>query len=684
MRLLKNLGTGRKLTLLIISLTVPVAVLTSMLVVEQNIAIDFARKEIMGVTYLSPLRGLLQAVVARQSPSAPGSSDEATVRDNQPNPQAPIDHHVIENLDALDSQYGAILQTADSWRAIRQEWADPKTRASAEDADARFARHARLTTSILDLIAQVGDSSNLILDPDLDSYYLMDVAVVQLPSLLVELGRLRDLAARDVTSRASLEQEKLQLIKLAENIQVRTQGIQRGLNKAFAANSTLGPRLETQSATFAALSKDFIGFADRFTSGGESLAGPANELLPSGNRAIEAGFKLNDTVAIALRELLERRIDHFQDKQSLSLAGIGFCLIVALGLAYGISASITKPLRKAIAVSDRIAHGDLTVRIQADSRDEAGQLLQAMQTMVGQLRNTVSHVTQATGTVNSAAAEIAQGSADLAQRTEEQASALEETASSMEELTSTVQHSADHAGQANQLASAARAQAEQGGQVIEQAVSAMTAIHQSSQKIADIIGVIDEIAFQTNLLALNAAVEAARAGEQGRSFAVVASEVRKLAQRSADAAKEIKSLITDSVGKVEDGGRLVERSGQTLAKIVVATKKVSDIVAEMAAASREQATGIEQVNKAILQMDQVTQQNAALVEQTAAASHAMGEQARELQRLMAFFRLDDQQTWSDAPATDTQDVGAGLAQPRIAHPARHRHHHRRTGGHAAA
>jgi methyl-accepting chemotaxis protein len=313
--------------------------------------------------------------------------------------------------------------------------------------------------------------------------------------------------------------------------------------------------------------------------------------------------------------------------------------IVLIGL---LTRTIQRPIggepAEIAAITGQIASGDLTVRF-TETGKETG-IYAAMRDMTRQLRDMVTQVTQATSQVSAAAAEIAQGSADLSQRTEKQASALEETAASMKELTLTVQQSADNAGQANHLAGAARNQAEQGGYVVGQGVAAMSAISASSRKIADIISVIDEIAFQTNLLALNAAVEAARAGEQGRGFAVVASEVRKLAQRSADAAKEIKALITDSVAKVEDGGKLVEQSGKTLNDIVIAVKKVSDIVAEMAAAAREQASGIEQVNKAILQMDQVTQQNAALVEKTAAASHAMGEQARELEDRMRFFKLD--------------------------------------------
>ncbi|MCP5158097.1 MAG: methyl-accepting chemotaxis protein [Gammaproteobacteria bacterium] len=335
-------------------------------------------------------------------------------------------------------------------------------------------------------------------------------------------------------------------------------------------------------------------------------------------------------------------------------------IVAGIGLAFLLARLIRRPIggepAEMAAMTQQIAQGNLTVRF-TDTGKETG-IYAAMRDMTRQLRDMASKITQATSQVSSAAAEIAQGSADLSQRTEEQASALEETASSMEELTSTVKQSADNAGQANQLAGAARTQAEQGGQVVEQAVTAMSAISTSSRKIADIIGVIDEIAFQTNLLALNAAVEAARAGEQGRGFAVVAAEVRKLAQRSADAAKEIKTLITDSVAKVEDGGKLVEQSGQTLQEIVTAVKKVSDIVAEMAAAAREQASGIEQVNRAILQMDQVTQQNAALVEETAAASQAMGDQARELQGLMAFFRLDERELGDQAAIATTESFPA--------------------------
>jgi methyl-accepting chemotaxis protein len=286
--------------------------------------------------------------------------------------------------------------------------------------------------------------------------------------------------------------------------------------------------------------------------------------------------------------------------------------------------------------------GDLTNRLPEEGK--SGFFLTLSRGLNQMLDNTaqmVSHIKRASGEVYRGADEISRGNADLSQRTEQQASSLEETASSMEEMTSSVKQNADNAAHARKLASAARDEAEKGGAVVGNAVRAMSEINSASKKIADIIGVIDEIAFQTNLLALNAAVEAARAGEQGRGFAVVATEVRTLAGRSATAAKEIKELIKDSGSKVEDGSALVTQSGQSLEQIVQAVKKVSDIVAEIASASQEQSSGIEQVNKAVMQMDEVTQQNAALVEEAAAASRSMADQASELSSMMQKYRVDE-------------------------------------------
>jgi methyl-accepting chemotaxis protein len=290
----------------------------------------------------------------------------------------------------------------------------------------------------------------------------------------------------------------------------------------------------------------------------------------------------------------------------------------------------------------RATEGDLSGRVETGAKTgDLRKMAESVNVLLESVGLIVSNVKGAASEVLGGAEEISQGSLDLQERTEQQSSSLEQTASSMEEMTHTVKQNADNAGQANQLATAARDEAEKGGAVVGKAVDAMARINEASKKIADIIGVIDEIAFQTNLLALNAAVEAARAGEQGRGFAVVATEVRSLAGRSATAAKEIKELIQDSVRKVEDGSRLVTQSGQTLGQIVTSVKKVSDIVAEIAAASREQSAGIEQVNQAVMQMDEMTQQNAALVEQATAASQSMAEQARQLATLMARYNAGD-------------------------------------------
>lgn len=324
-------------------------------------------------------------------------------------------------------------------------------------------------------------------------------------------------------------------------------------------------------------------------------------------------------------------------KQNLTMAAL-VCIGLILTLGLWIGRKSAQSLVRINDVAQQAAQGDLTQRIPVSSQDELGKMSDALNAMFDNVAQVVGQVRQAADQVTTASSEISQGNDDLSQRTSEQASSLEETSASMEQMTATVKQNADNAKQANQLAIAAREVAEKGGQVTTDAVHAMDEINKSSKKIADIINVIDEIAFQTNLLALNAAVEAARAGEQGRGFAVVASEVRNLAQRSASAAKEIKDLINESVQKVGDGSELVNQSGKTLDEIVNSVKRVTDIISEISAASQEQSSGIDQVSQAIMQMDQTTQQNAALVEQAASSAQSMQQQAGSLQREVEFFK----------------------------------------------
>ena len=366
------------------------------------------------------------------------------------------------------------------------------------------------------------------------------------------------------------------------------------------------------------------------------LDGPSQKLFDSASATLGLLVDLNHKGAMASSESSEQA---YANARNVMLAVAAACAALAAIGALWIIRSITRPLAQAVDISRAVAGGDLSLQFEASGRSETSLLLMSLKDMQASLAKVVSNVRSNSESVATASAQIAQGNNDLSQRTEEQASALEETAASMEELSATVKQNADNAKQASQLALSASTVAIQGGAVVGQVVDTMKGINDSSKRIADIISVIDGIAFQTNILALNAAVEAARAGEQGRGFAVVASEVRSLAGRSADAAKEIKGLISTSVERVEQGTLLVDQAGATMSEVVTAIKRVTDIMGEISVASIEQSTGVAQVGEAVTQMDQATQQNAALVEESAAAAESLKGQAQQLVQAVAVFKL---------------------------------------------
>ncbi|SDX60762.1 methyl-accepting chemotaxis protein-1, serine sensor receptor [Collimonas sp. OK242] len=465
----------------------------------------------------------------------------------------------------------------------------------------------------------------------------------------IEIQEWKDLLLRGSDS-AAFEKHKNAFVKKGEESR-------DGLNQLGKTLSQLGldtPLIAEASRTNAELAQKYLSALARFDPAKADSAHIVDKSVAGMDR--EPTKKIDDIVALVAQEskdLMQQSESEATQRNALALrfllSVVAIGTLIGSGLTYWIINGITGPLRSAVKVARTVADGDLTSRIETGRKDEIGELLGALHQMNESLQGIVGRCRSGIETIAAASGQIASGNQDLSARTEQQAASLEETAASMEELTSTVKLNADNARQANQLAATASGVALEGGAVVSRVVITMGSIHDSARKIVDIIAVIDGIAFQTNILALNAAVEAARAGEQGRGFAVVASEVRNLAQRSASAAKEIKALIGDSMETVDAGSKLVNEAGNTMEQIVDSVKRVSDIMAEITAAGEAQSSGIEQVNQAIGQMDQVTQQNAALVEEAAAAAESLKEQAGNLTSVISVFKLDAVQSAAILP-----------------------------------
>ena len=647
MNILNRMKLWQKLVLMVAVLMVPTVYLVTLLVKEKNVSLDLTRHEITGIEYLKPVYNLLTNVIDHRGLHYLVASGDSSITGRLQEKQQLISSDLAK-INELEARYGVQLKTRDQWEVTKTAWQSLHDQLQGLSGEESFTRHTTLINNIINLVTRVNDTSGLLLDPEPASSNLIDLMVIKMPPIMVSLDTLRsNSSASLLKSRAN--ESRFEIAILINSIRDQVGAIQRNLNVAFEYNPDLEPRLAGAFSDFRNTINKFtdtvnseIGDYSGNVSGSiaDSSITDAQNLFQAGTIAISAAVRLNEQTIPAINQLLTSRIDNLTSKNNIALAQVIVCIVISFIIAFYITRYISQNVAGLVAVIKEFSKGKYTVELyENDDKDEISHLYNSLHDLQLKLTDVISNIRLGTSEVGSAAEQVAQGNANLSQRTQEQASSLEEVASSMEEMTGTVSQNADNAQQANQLAMSAREQADAGGAVVTRAMSAMNEINTSSKKIADIIGVIDEIAFQTNLLALNAAVEAARAGEQGRGFAVVASEVRNLAGRSATAAKEIKALIQDSVNKTQDGTKLVDESGHALTEIVQAVKKVSDIVAEIAAASREQSEGINQVNKALLQMDDMTQQNAALVEEAAAAAEAIDAQSKELEHQVQFFKV---------------------------------------------
>ena len=627
-RLFRVLGFQAKAAWVSAAFLLPMLLLGWSLWTAASTNIAFSAKERLGVEYARPVIALLDAAQVRRRAAVANAPD-------LPDAAAKVTA-AMKGVELAEDRFGKDFNTTNAFNKLRALQDKLATTAIPGNPDETFAAHTSFIAAITDLIADVADGSNLTLDPDLDSFYLMDSSLAKQPMLAESLGQLRGLGNAILRSgtKTPAQHDTLSMhFAFATFYQV---GMIKSIDRAVSANPQLEQALERKEA---------IAESERFLAAvksqllGETVSGDAPAYLALGNKAIGSHYALNARALTALDSTLQKRLSGLHRTLSAQLwtsmafvALATYLLIAFYKVTQGGIAEVSRHLTE-------IAKGNLTQQPRPWGRDEAAQLMSTLGETINSLRKVFGQVHRGAAEMALASSEIASASVDLSNRTEETSAELQRTSSSMEQITHTVRNTADTAAGASKIVGTNAEVASRGGEIVGNVVKTMDDIRDSSRRIAEIIGVIDGIAFQTNILALNAAVEAARAGEQGRGFAVVAAEVRSLAQRTASAAREVKTLIQSSVERVESGAVVVAQAGVTMRDIVANAENIKSLMADISKASASQTSGLGLVEGSIQSLDASTQQNAALVEQTAAAAATLKDNASRLNQEMAYFRL---------------------------------------------
>ena len=639
MNWLGRLNLGKKFAILGLIALVMVLIPTVHQVADGVAEISGAKQEARGMPPLMAMQKVVQFAQQHRGLSSGMLSGNAAMKERRPGVKTQVDQ-ALAAVDQALTQAGASAELRGEWTQRRQRWEalEQSVASGTFTAPQSTRAHTEWISSLLKLNDAVMDEFALTLDPSAATYELIQGVFVSAPWLTEKLGIMRAMGSGFLTQKQLPDLGKGTLLGLRDRADELQQNFLAHVSQSGKASPAVRDLLGSKAAALQAQVNKTLALADQRLLQAKELDLPATEYFDEFTRTIDAVYQFNGEAMATLDAALQARVraSQWDLVWMLGLQLLGLCAGVWLSLLF--VRSITRPVQDAVAVAKAVSDGDLTAHCPPHGTNEIGQLMDALSAMQAHLRQLVQTVRADAESVATASSQIAQGNNDLSARTEQAASALEQTAAAMDQLNAHVKQNADHAKEANDLAAGASAVALKGGDVVSQVVHTMKDIDASSSKIADIIGVIDGIAFQTNILALNAAVEAARAGEAGRGFAVVASEVRSLAGRSAQAAKEIKDLITDSVQRVQQGTELVDQAGATMAEVVQSIQRVTGIMADISQASAAQSVSVAEVDQAINLMDRSTQQNAALVEESAAAANALNQQAKQLVEVVAVFK----------------------------------------------